>query len=354
MTSPNTGTPGLLFLSCMRNEGPADLHSAGGQTAQAGKTAAVNKQELSAGRNLSMLELLNLQLTLFLLIAVGFLIRKIGLITEQGQKNINNLVINVVLPCNIVKSFMVDLEGGMIRDLTTMMLLSIVVQIIFVVYGKIVFRKQPEGRKACLQYGTICSNAGFLGNPVAEGVFGSYGLVLASVFLIPMRIMMWSEGLAAFSKTTSRKATLKKVCTHPCIIACVLGIILLVTGVRFPSPVTSTISSLGSCNTALSMMVIGMILSNMDLKVFDKDVLIYCLHRLVILPLLILLVCLALPMNKTVLGVCVLLSAMPAGATTSILASQYEMEPEFATRMVIVSTILSLPTICLWSIFLTM
>ncbi|MDO4617378.1 MAG: AEC family transporter [Lachnospiraceae bacterium] len=301
-----------------------------------------------------MLQLLNLQLTLFLLIAVGFFVRKKGMVSEQGQKNINNLVINVVLPCNIIKSFMVDLESSMVRDLTSMMLLSILVQVIFVVYGKIIFRKQPDGRRACLQYGTICSNAGFLGNPVAEGVFGSYGLVLASVFLIPMRIMMWSEGLAAFSNTKDRKATLKKVCTHPCILACVLGIVLMTTGLRFPSPVTSTISSLGSCNTALSMMVIGMILSNMDLKEFDKDVLLYSLHRLVLLPVLILLVCMILPLSDTVQGVCVLLSAMPAGATTSILASRYDMEPEFATRMVIVSTILSLPTICLWSIFLTM
>ncbi|MCQ2509227.1 MAG: AEC family transporter [Lachnospiraceae bacterium] len=302
-----------------------------------------------------MLQLLNLQLTLFLLVGVGFLIKKIGLVNDQGQSSINTLVLYVVLPCNIVKSFMVELQSGMVRDLTSMMLLSILVQIIFVVYGKILFRKQPVGKKACLQYGTICSNAGFLGNPVAEGVFGGYGLVLASVFLIPMRIMMWSEGLAAFSGTTDRKATLKKVCTHPCIIACVLGIVLMVTGYRFPSAITSTINSLGNCNTALSMMVIGMILSKMNPREFiDKDVLLYSLHRLVILPIVILLVCMVLPLTKTVLGVCVLLSAMPAGATTSILASRYKMEPEFATKMVIVSTLLSLPTICLWSIFLTM
>lgn len=302
-----------------------------------------------------MLQLLNLQLTLFLLVSVGFLVKKIHLVSDQGQKSINTLVLYVVLPCNIVKSFMVELEGGMIRDLTSMMFLSILVQVIFVVYGKVLFRKESTGRKACLEYATLCSNAGFLGNPVAEGVFGSYGLVLASVFLIPMRIMMWSEGIAAFSGSSDRKGTLKKVCTHPCIIACVIGIIVMTTGYRFPSPITSTISSLGSCNTALSMMVIGMILTDINFKEFvDKTVLMYSLHRLVILPIIILGVCMVLPITKTVSGVCVLLSAMPAGATTSILASRYEMEPEFATKLVIVSTLLSLPTICLWSIFLTM
>ena len=46
------------------------------------------------------------------------------------------------------------------------------------------------------------------------------------------------------------------------------------------------------------------------------------------------------------------LAAMPAGATTSILAEKYDMEPAFATKMVIFSTLLSLPTICVWSMLL--
>ena len=94
------------------------------------------------------------------------------------------------------------------------------------------FRGEPEGRYKCLQYGTICSNAGFLGNPIAEGIYGTEGLVLASVYLIPQRIMMWSSGLAVFSGTSDKMKTLKKVVTHPCILACVLGIILMVTGRR--------------------------------------------------------------------------------------------------------------------------
>ena len=302
-----------------------------------------------------MQELIFLQLTIFMLVAVGFLIKRIGIIKQEGQKNLNDLVIYVVLPCNILKAFMVDFKNQMASDLLAMLILSILIQVLFVLYGRIVFRKEPEGHRKCLQYGTICSNAGFLGNPVAEGVFGSYGLVLASVFLIPMRIMMWTRGLATFSGTSDRKATLKKVCTHPCILACILGVILLVTGFRFPEPVTDTITYLGNCNTALSMMVIGMILNDMKASDFlDLSVMKYTLHRLVILPLIIYIATAFLPISPIVRGVAVLLSAMPAGATTSILASKYDMEPEFATKMVITSTLLSLPSICIWSIVLNL
>ena len=40
-------------------------------------------------------------------------------------------------------------------------------------------------RKAVMQYGTVCSNAGFLGSPLAEGLFGGGGLLLTSFYLIP-------------------------------------------------------------------------------------------------------------------------------------------------------------------------
>ena len=48
-----------------------------------------------------------------------------------------------------------------------------------------------------------------------------------------------------------------------------------------------------------------------------------------------------------------ILTAMPAGATTSILAEKYGMESEFATKLVITSTLLSLPTVFLWNLILT-
>ena len=233
------------------------------------------------------------------------------------------------------------------------LLISIGIQVFCVIYGKVMFRKEPEGRYKCLQYGTICSNAGFLGNPIAEGIYGAEGLVLASVYLIPQRIMMWSSGLAVFSGSSDKMKTLKKVVTHPCILACVLGIILMVTGLPLPLGLDGAVTAVGNCNTAMSMMVIGMILADIDLKDFwDWTVVKYTVHRLVVIPVVVYIVCSFLPLNKTVLGLCVLLAAMPAGATTSILAEKYPVDSPFATKMVIFSTLLSLPTICLWSIFL--
>ena len=194
------------------------------------------------------------------------------------------------------------------------------------------------------------SNAGFLGNPVAEGVFGPVGLMLASVYLIPQRIMMWSEGIAIFSGVSDKKATLKKVVTHPCVLACFIGFILMVGQIKLPVVILTPVQTLGRCNTALSMMVIGMILADIDIKtILDKTVIRYTIHRLVIIPIMVYLVCRLLPVSRLVCGVSVLLAAMPAGATTSMLAAKYDRDPEFATKLVVFSTLCSIPAIMIWS-----
>lgn len=280
-----------------------------------------------------MKTLLTLQLTIFILVAVGFLIKKIHIIGPQGQKNINDLVIYLILPCNILHAFTQSAADEDFSNYLAILFISIGIQIFCVIYGKVMFRKESEDRRKCLQYGTICSNAGFLGNPIAEGVYGMEGLILASVYLIPQRIMMWSSGLAVFSGSSDKMKTVKKVVTHPCILACVLGILLMITGLPIPPGLDGAVTAVGNCNTAMSMMVIGMILADINFKDFwDWTVVKYTIHRLVIIPAVVYIVCGFLPLSKNVLGLCVLLAAMPAGATTSILAEKYQVDSPFAYK----------------------
>ncbi len=300
-----------------------------------------------------MKELVPLLVTMFVLIAVGFLVRKLSIVSQEGQKCMTNMVIYVILPCNIVKSFLVELPEGVFATFLAVLVISIIIQIVSVILGKILYHKEEPQKKASLQYGVICSNAGFMGNPVAEGVFGSVGLAMASIYLIPQRIMMWSSGLAAFAGESDKKQVFKKVITHPCIIACILGILLMVCGVSLPEVLMNPLSSLSNCNTAMSMLVIGMILADGDIKsLLDKKVLFYCLLRLVLMPAAVYVGCKLAGMSDLVVGVSTILAAMPAGATTSILASKYDCDAWFATKLVVASTILSIVTLPLWCIFL--
>ena len=297
-----------------------------------------------------MEKLLSLEFNILVMMAVGFLIRKIKVLGKEAERVIIDLVIYVVLPCNIFNSFLGGASDIAVGDYVAALLISVGVQVLAMIYGKIAFPKQSADHRISLSFAMICSNAGFLGNAITEGVFGAAGLVLTSVYLIPQRVMMWSEGLALYSGASDRRATIKKVLTHPCVVACWLG--LLVMALRIPTPalVQTPIQTIGRCNTPLTMMMIGMILSEIDLKhMVDGTIAWFTLHRLVLMPLAVYLICLLLPVSKIVTGVSVLLAAMPAGATTTMLAAKYDRDPQFATKLVVFTTLCSIPAIFIWS-----
>ena len=174
-----------------------------------------------------MIAMLRLQFIIFSLIGIGFVTRKKGIVSREGQRSITDLVINVVLPCNIVTSFVQELPDSALRDCAMIFLISVGMEAMCMLYSRIAYRNVEANKQKCLTYGILVSNAGFLGNPVAEGVYGPMGLMLASVYLIPVRVIMWSKGIAIFSGESDRRQTLRKVVTHPCVIACMIGIVIM-------------------------------------------------------------------------------------------------------------------------------
>lgn len=300
-----------------------------------------------------MAEMLNLQLTMFVMMGIGLFCRKKNIIGKEGQKNITDLVIDVVLPCNIIKSFLIEFSWDIMKTFGIVLVISFLIQMMYAFFGSFLFNKAPEPQRKCMRYGTLCSNAGFLGNALAEGICGSYGLSLASIYLIPQRIVMWSAGISIFTESPNPRALIKKVLTHPCIVACIAGILLMLTQFQLPDFLVKSISTVSSCNTALSMMVIGMILAQVDIRhMVNGRILYYTFTRLIFFPVLTYIPCLLFHVDPIVTGICVLLCAMPAGATTSILASKYDGDAEFATSMVVFSTLASLVSTPIWSLIL--
>ncbi|MCD8124383.1 MAG: AEC family transporter [Lachnospiraceae bacterium] len=299
--------------------------------------------------------LLEMQVMLVLLMALGLFLSEIGMIDAAGRTLLTNLVINVLLPCSIVKSFLIDFDMETLRSCLTIFVIAILIQIGTLLLGKILYPRYADRRKKVLQYATICSNAGILGNPVAEAAFGSMGLLYASIYLIPQRTFMWSFGLTYYTECPSGKELAKKVATHPCIIAAVLGLVLMITQWQLPGFVESTVESLGSANTPISMLLIGSILSGVKWReMIDRDSLYYCFVRLILVPALVFLGCRLVGVEGLVMGVSVLLAAMPAASVTAVLAAKYEKDEAFAARIVALSTILSMATAPLWCVILTL
>ena len=156
---------------------------------------------------------------------------------------------------------------------------------------------------------------------------------------------MWTAGLTLFTQIDKKKA-LKSMITHPCVIAVFAGFVLMLSQISFPAFITGTISSISKCTSAVSMIVIGSVLAEIEWKkVLDKEVLYFSFLRLVGYPLLVFATLKLLNVSGLITGLSVLMTGMPAGATTAVLAEQYGCDSKLAARLILVSTLLSIITI---------
>ena len=292
-----------------------------------------------------------LQAQLFLFIIAGVVLTKIGTITPAGRKSLSDLLINFILPCNIICSFQLDLTGDTLAACGVMIAVSLGVQLFYLLVSRVIYPSASPGRLACLRYATVCSNAGFHGIPIIGGIYGAMGTLLTSVLLIPQRMVMWSAGLSLFTRTDG-KSVAKKLATHPCIVSVLIGFALMLLGnPALPGPLQKALSGASSCNTCLSMLVIGSILAgaeHIDFK--DRMMWWYTLVRLLLIPLAVYAVLSLLPIDPLVRNVMVLASGMPAGSTTAILAARYDGDAPFASCLIFISTLFSLvtlPLLCL-------
>lgn len=101
------------------------------------------------------------------------------------------------------------------------------------------------------------------------------------------------------------------------------------------------------------MLVIGMIVADADCKgLFSRDVLLYCLIRLAVFPVIIRALLKLVPVDPLIVSITVILAAMPAGSAATILADQYHVDPAYAGACVLMSTLLSMITIPIMGLLL--
>lgn len=294
-------------------------------------------------------ELFILQFMMFAEMFIGYLLCRIKILQPKERTVFSRAVINLFLPCNIINSFLTNTGENVMKDFVAVLIISVAIQIFCAILAGVLFNRKPAEHKPILQYATVCSNAGFLGNAVAEGVYGELGLLYGQIYLIPLRIVMWTAGISYFEGKADFKSKIIKIITHPCIVAVFVGIVLMLSGIRVPSPLVRTMTALGRCSTPLIMLFLGMVLAEAGFKgIISKETLSFSFLRLIVIPSAVLLACMLFRVDSFITGLSVLLAAMPAGTTTSVLAEQYNTDVAFASNIVICTTIGSILLLPVW------
>lgn len=287
-------------------------------------------------------QMLSIQLTLIVYLFAGIICFRLSIITEENRKQFIRFILMILMPCMVFNSFK-EVTLSMLKEGFLALLISLVTCLLASLLGRVIYQNVSETRRNIMRYGTLINNAGFAGLPIVGSMFGNEGLILASIFLIPIRIFMWSVGITMLSQEKqSKKLILFQLLKNPSIIAVFLGLFRGLLKIELPPFIDSALVSMSDAVSPLAMIAVGSIIATISLKgLIDSDVLLFTFIRLVAIPLVTLFSLKALGFSTVIIGVSVILTSMPAATSTALLASQYEADDIFASKLVFVTTILS-------------
>ena len=300
----------------------------------------------------SFFKMVDVQTVLFIYMAVGFGCRKAGIFNDVARDKLTDFVVFVTLPCMIFESFNMAFSLESLKQGALALLIAVGMSCVALLLGKVLYNRFPYEEKSILQYGTLVSNSGFAGLPVVSGAYGDEGLFLGSLFIIPTRILMWSAGLSLFTRADAKQAV-KKVLLNPGIIAVEVGLVRMLFQIPLPHFVDTAVDNLGGCTSPMAMALVGAILVDVPLKtVFDLKSFYLVAVRQFLLPGICLAALRLLHVDPLTIGVSVVITGMPIGSTTAILAQKYVADAKFASKCVFISTLTSLVTVPILTLFL--
>ena len=146
--------------------------------------------------------LLQQMMVLFIIMMIGFVCRRIGLIRAEGSKMLSGIVVNVANPALILSSSANKESSIQGRELVITLGLAVCFYLIFLVLAEIVPRVLRVSKEDLGVYKamTVFSNIGFMGFPLLSAMYGSEALLYASLFTIPYNILIYTYGVSSMSK----------------------------------------------------------------------------------------------------------------------------------------------------------
>lgn len=294
---------------------------------------------------------------MLIMIILGFILVKLKLIDTESKKSLSNILVYLVVPLMIINSYNVTYDKTILTNLLLCFLFSFITLIISIIISDIVSIFIKSNDKPILKFAMMFSNAAYMGFPLIEAMFNKEGLIYASAYVSVFNILLWSVGYKNVNKSGSLKQTFISIMKTPVIYALIIGLIIFFFQIPIPDIISTPLSMIGSMNTPLSMIIIGMIIATCNIKNVLKNMYLWIvtITRLIIIPLITLLIIYLLSktnVDPNILKICFILSCCPCAAITSVFAVKYNYDNDLSSAVIVITTILSIITLPLLTLFI--
>jgi predicted permease len=284
-------------------------------------------------------------LPVFIVIALGYLLeRRLSL----DVRSISRVTFYALTPCLVFSSTaMSSISGTDIWKIVSFVLLTTLTMGLFSWAVARVLRFSQAMESAFLLT-TLFTNSGNYGLSVNLFAFGQVGLERAAIFFTVSALLNHSVGvyLASRGQANSLDA-LRNVFKVPVVYGVLAGFVVNLAAITVPEPVFKATDLVGRASVPLMLLLVGIQLARISLAGELKLIGLATFVRLVVAPAMALFLAAWLGLTGVTRQACVTEASMPTAVTTTILATEFEAEPQFVAGVVFVSTLVSVITLTL-------
>ena len=292
----------------------------------------------------------NVVLPLFLLMAVGYFTRQIKLYDKKAHAVMNKLVFKLFLPVLLFKNIYTTSLEAEINGRVFLFAVISVLAMFGLLFAVIPLIEKENRRRGVLIQGIGRSNFVLFGMPMAEmlcgGEMATTSLLVAVV--VPMFNVLSVIALEVFrgGKVNFRKILLG-IAKNPLIISSLLGLLVLISGIRFPTPVEKAISDLAGIATPFALFLLGGAMEFSKVSANLRALTIGVVGKLIVMPLIFITAAVLCGFRGIELVSMMVLFMAPSAVSSYTMAQQMDADGELAGQQVVFTTAFSIFTIFL-------
>ena len=286
---------------------------------------------------------------LFALMSLGFMLNRFRIVDERAVKGMVEILMLVVTPCLIMHVFQRPFEAHLLSGLIWAFGAALVAHL-FGIAASFLVRTTDGRRRSVLRYAVIFSNAGFMGIPLEQALFGEMGVFYGAVYVVMFNLICWSYGLVVMCGSM-KDVRVRSLFVNPGTVGIALGLPLFLWSIKLPPILGTPVKMLADVNTPLAMLVIGWYLAQADFKAVIRSGEAYftTFLRLVAIPAAVLAGMYAASrivpdFDRTMAATIVASASAPSAALTTMFAARYNRDVPMSVGIVAGTTFLSVLT----------
>lgn len=287
--------------------------------------------------------ILNQTIIMLILIIVGIICAKTGIISKNANKDLSAFVLQVVNPVVILMAYQMEYRSDLVKNLLMCFLLSLIAFIVVIPLTYLLIPDKKERDTSVERFSAIYSNCGFMGIPLINALFGTEGVFYLTAFITFFNLFVWTHGIILISGEKNLKQVVK-VFYSPTVIAIFLGVIMFFARIRIPSVPAQALEFIADLNTPMAMIVSGVTMAETNVKALVKKLRVYyiVLLKLIVLPLVLAGILAFVPADEKVRMTVLVAASAPPAAMCTLQCIRYNKNSVYASEIFTAGTILSI------------